>query len=105
MHANQCMQNEEFVAHNIAGALRAARKLTGTTQEAFDEISSRTYISAIERGLKTPTLSKIDELAKVMGLHSLTVLVRAYAGDDIDEQEKLLESIRAQLHALPNKKL
>ena len=99
------MRKEKFVAHNIAGALQSARKLTNTTQEAFDQTSSRTYISAIERGLKTPTLSKIDEVAGVMGLLPLTVLVMAYAGDDMVEQEKLLESIRAQLHALSNKNL
>ena len=105
MHANWRMQKEKFVAHNIAGALQSARKLTNTTQEAFDQISSRTYISAIERGLKTPTLSKIDEVAGVMGLLPLTVLVMAYAGDDMVEQEKLLDSIRAQLQALSNKNL
>lgn len=100
MHVNQCMHEEIFFTHNIAEALKSARKLTGTTQEAFDEISSRTYISAIERGIKTPTLSKVDEIAGVMGLHPLTVLVLAYAGTDISKQEKLLASVHIQLNSL-----
>lgn len=40
-------------------------------QLAFDVCSSRTYISALERGLKIPTLSKVDQLVEVMGIQSL----------------------------------
>lgn len=42
-------------------------------------VSSRTYVSSLERGIKVPTLSKIDELASVMGIHPLTLLTLAYA--------------------------
>jgi hypothetical protein len=33
----------------------------------------------LERGLKSPTLNKIDELAEVMEVHPITLLVLAYA--------------------------
>ena len=59
-------------------ALRAARKAKGMPQELFDQVSSRTYISALERGLKQPTLSKVDELATVLGVHPLTLLALSY---------------------------
>lgn len=59
-------------------ALRATRKAKGMPQELFDQVSSRTYISALERGLKQPTLSKVDELATVMGVHPLTLLALSY---------------------------
>lgn len=59
-------------------ALRAARKARGLSQEAFGLQSSRTYVSTLERGLKSPTLNKIDELAEVVGVHPVTLLALAY---------------------------
>ena len=60
-------------------ALRAVRKARGLPQEAFGLQSSRTYVSTLERGLKSPTLSKVDELAEVMDIHPITLLILAYA--------------------------
>ncbi|CAM8636232.1 Cro/C1-type helix-turn-helix domain [Comamonadaceae bacterium] len=48
------------------------------SQEDFGLISSRTYVSSLERNLKSPTLSKVDELATVLGVHPLTLLAGAY---------------------------
>lgn len=61
-------------------ALRQARRAQGIPQEQFDEISSRTYISALERGIKQPTLAKVDDLASVLGVHPLTLLTLSYCG-------------------------
>jgi transcriptional regulator with XRE-family HTH domain len=59
-------------------ALRVARKAKGLPQESFDQVSSRTYISSLERGLKQPTVAKVDELAAVLGVHPLTLLALSY---------------------------
>ena len=67
--------------HQFAHALKQVRSLTRHSQEDFDVCSSRTYISALERGLKTPTLRKVDQLAAVMGVHPMVVLAMAYAQD------------------------
>jgi transcriptional regulator with XRE-family HTH domain len=67
---------------NFAQALKHIRKAKGVSQEAFALTSSRTYVSTLERGLKSPTLSKIDELADVLGVHPLTLLMAAYSADD-----------------------
>jgi transcriptional regulator with XRE-family HTH domain len=66
---------------SFAAALRTIRKVRGLSQEAFSEVSSRTYLSSLERGLKSPTLTKITDLAEVMGVHPATLLVLASAGD------------------------
>jgi transcriptional regulator with XRE-family HTH domain len=68
------------------------------SQEDFDEVSSRVYISALERGIKQPTLRKIDDLAACMGVHPLTLLVLAYcrkanADDAIDLYERVLSEL------------
>ena len=79
-------------------ALRAVRKARGLSQETFGLQSSRTYVSTLERGLKSPTLNKIDELAEVMGVHPITLMVLAYAdlGQD-SEVTKLFQTVTSEL--------
>lgn len=87
--------------NNFGAALKAVRTLKRLTQEDFGELSSRTYVSTLERGLKSPTLSKIDELAEVLGVQPLTLLTLAYAGDRSCEATSLLISnVARELDAL-----
>lgn len=76
-------------------ALRICRAASGLTQEDFGQISSRTYVSTLERGLKSPTLEKIDDLAETMGIHPLVLLIPTYldASDTRDLEKKLAELI------------
>jgi transcriptional regulator with XRE-family HTH domain len=83
---------------SFAHALRTARKARGVSQEQFDTISSRTYISALERGLKQPTISKVDALASVLGLHPLTLLALSYAKSG--DEKRLLELVQREIDSL-----
>jgi transcriptional regulator with XRE-family HTH domain len=75
--------------------LRSERKLS---QEDFSDVSSRTYLSTLERGLKSPTIEKVDELASVLHIHPLTILVGCYLlQDQPTSLEKLFSRIRAEL--------
>jgi transcriptional regulator with XRE-family HTH domain len=62
----------------LGKALKQLREIANVTQEDFGLVSSRTYISTVERGLKSPTLGKIEQLAEVLGIHPLTLLTVAY---------------------------
>ena len=62
----------------FAKALKLARKAQGLTQEDFSEVSSRTYMSTLERGIKCPTIEKIDLIAGAMQLHPVTIVSLAY---------------------------
>jgi len=62
----------------FAKALKSARKARGLTQEDFSLVSSRTYLSTLERGLKSPTLEKIEMLAETLDVHPLTLLTLTY---------------------------
>lgn len=53
--------------HTLSEALKTIRKARGLSQEAFSDVSSRTYMSTLERDLKSPTLNKLAELCEVMG--------------------------------------
>jgi len=62
----------------FATALKETRKAKCLTQEDFSEVSSRTYMSSLERALKSPTLDKVDEIASVLNVHPVTILIMAY---------------------------
>ena len=86
--------------HSLATAIRTVRKARGLSQEAFSDVSSRTYMSSLERDLKSPTMHKLTELCEVMDVHPLTLLTLAYAGDSTRRADQLLAQVRQELEAV-----
>jgi len=69
------------------------------TQEDFSEASSRTYVSMVERGLRCPTLEKIDEFARVLGVHPLALLCLTYMHEEGHQNlERLFGCVRTDLN-------
>lgn len=87
-------------ANSLGRALKAVRKARGLSQEAFSGVSSRTYLSSLERGIKNPTLLKLSELCGVMRIHPLTLLTLAYADGEMEDVERILEQTREELEDL-----
>jgi transcriptional regulator with XRE-family HTH domain len=90
--------------NSLATAIRTVRKARGLSQEAFSDVSSRTYMSSLERDLKSPTLHKLTELCEVMEVHPLTLLTLAYAGDGPHKADQLLAQVRQELEAILKKR-
>ncbi|RLK57646.1 MULTISPECIES: helix-turn-helix domain-containing protein [Pseudomonadota] len=86
--------------HSLATAIRTVRKARGLSQEAFSDVSSRTYLSLLERDLKSPTMHKLTELCEVMNVHPLTLLTLAYAGEDKRKVQQLLVQVQKELDAI-----
>ncbi|ACC73922.1 transcriptional regulator, XRE family [Paraburkholderia phymatum STM815] len=64
-------------------------------------VSSRTYLSALERGLQAPTLEKLDEIAGGIGVHPLTLLIYAYTVDQTpNEKLEMKERVLAEMAEL-----
>lgn len=85
----------------FAKALKKARKAKQLTQEDFSNVSSRTYVSTLERGLKNPTLDKIEDLAGAMDLHPMTLITLAYMmKGNYSDCSELLESVTKELNQL-----
>lgn len=93
------------VKPSLPDALRRIRKARGLSQEAFSDVSSRTYLSTLERDLKSPTLSKLAELCEVMEVHPLTLLTLAYAGNSETQADQLLAQIRQELKEIADDSL
>ncbi|MBY0365695.1 MAG: helix-turn-helix domain-containing protein [Burkholderiaceae bacterium] len=86
---------------SFAQALRTARKARGVPQEEFDTVSSRTYISALERGIKQPTIAKVDALAGVLGLHPLTLFTLSYGvRQSAGDVRRLLDRVEREVEEL-----
>jgi transcriptional regulator with XRE-family HTH domain len=86
--------------YTLSEALKTIRKARGLSQEDFSDVSSRTYMSTLERGLKSPTLNKLAELCDVMEVHPLTLLTLAYAGKHPKRADQLLAQVRQELEAV-----
>lgn len=82
---------------DFATALLTLRSARGLSQEQFDVVSGRTYISKLEQGEKQPTLRKVDELSTVLQVHPLTLLTVAYCNrGSIGEVDRLLSRVREE---------
>ncbi|CAN7710487.1 helix-turn-helix domain-containing protein [Acidovorax sp. LjRoot66] len=73
------MSSKRRVTNSLPRAIKAIRDVRALSQEDFSLVSSRTYMSTVERGLKSPTLGKLEQIASVMQIHPLTLLVLTYA--------------------------
>ncbi|RZM14914.1 MAG: XRE family transcriptional regulator [Pedobacter sp.] len=77
--------------------LQRARKTRELTQEDFSDMSSRTYLSSLERGLKAPTITKIDQIATVIGVHPLSLIAYAYLPSSPAERDQFWATIAAEV--------
>ena len=99
-HLGICGEPKVATTYSLAKALKTVRKARGLSQEAFSDVSSRTYMSSLEREQKSPTLHKLTELCEVMEVHPLTLLTLAYAGDSTRKADQLLAQVRQELEAV-----
>lgn len=89
------------IKHSFGGALRQIRKAKQMSQEEFSIVSSRTYVSSLERGLKSPTLDKVEVLAEKLDIHPLTVLLLAYMKKEGQgDEHELMKIVFSELREL-----
>jgi len=70
--------NPETLTEAFGAVLREIRKERGLSQEDLGLESGyhRTYVSLLERGLKSPSLQTIYELARALGIRPSELLSR-----------------------------
>lgn len=79
--AGKQIQPSAGVDKALGLALREIRVAAGKSQEqlALDAGLDRTYISLLERGLKSPTLRTLFKLADILGMKASTIVGAAEA--------------------------
>jgi transcriptional regulator with XRE-family HTH domain len=55
-----------------------ARRKAGLVQEDFEPITSRSYVSYIERGKVSVSMDKLNELSKIIGMHPASLIFQTY---------------------------
>lgn len=85
-------------------AIKKIRLSKNLTQEFFSDISSRTYMSVLENGKKSPSVEKIDSLANAMEVHPITIFTLSYliADENLtldDLQRKISEEMSKIKHS------
>lgn len=88
------------VRQALASALKTIRSTRGLTQEDFSDVSSRTYLSTLERGLKSPTIDKLQALAEVLNVHPVTILALAFSTAEHCSQDELLAKVKQELRSV-----
>lgn len=80
----------------LGKAIKELRLSSDLSQESVG--ASQSYISDVERGIKSPSVIKLAELAENMGVHPLTILAKSYllANPELTVQA-LLEQLRQEL--------
>lgn len=73
--------------------LAAYRQLEGLTQEDFEGAAHRTYVSELERGLKSPTLETISRLADRLNIHPTELVAQTFALLQTGKMRSLKSSI------------
>ncbi|EQM68633.1 helix-turn-helix domain-containing protein [Pseudomonas solani] len=83
----------------LAQAIKELRKSKDLSQETVG--ASQSYISDVERGIKSPSVIKLAELAENMGVHPLTILAKSYLLADPElGVDELLEQLRRELEEI-----
>ena len=75
------MTRKKSPSNHFPKALQSFRVARRLSQEDFSLVSSRTYVSSLERGIYSPTLAKVDQLAEVLDVHPLALLTLSYMSD------------------------
>ena len=78
-------------------AIRKIRISRAVPQEGLGP--SQSYVSDVERGMKSPSIEKIDDIATVLGVHPVTLLAYAYVQAGVPASD-LLERIHSELSKL-----
>lgn len=95
------MARTKSIRNNFPLALRTLRTSQKLSQEDFSLASSRTYVSALERGIYSPSLNKVDELAEVLAVHPLALLTLSYLKDCKPESAAvILQSVLRDLSTI-----
>jgi transcriptional regulator with XRE-family HTH domain len=86
----------------FGAALRLVRRKRGLTQEDFSLVSSRTFVSMLERGATAPTIEKIEDLCSVLAVHPTTMFVITYLIKEgaVETRKETLKQLMKELDDL-----
>ena len=85
---------------NLGRALRMARRASGVSQDDLSVVSSRSFVSSVERGIKSPTIEKLSVMARAMGLRAASVLIVATVLESSRQPDEVLQELADETAAI-----
>ncbi|WDU60750.1 helix-turn-helix transcriptional regulator [Pseudomonas poae] len=86
----------------FAAVLKAMRAGRGLTQKNLAEVSSRTYVSKLERAQSSPTLEMITALSGPLDVNPLTLVAITLCAESGQSVSALLRRTQEELSNLAN---
>lgn len=86
----------------FAAVLKSMRATRGLSQKNLAEVSSRTYISKLERGQCSPTLEMITALSDPLSVSPLTLVALTVAAESGQSIMSLVKRVEGELIELAN---
>lgn len=84
----------------LAIALRSLRLYQGMTQVDFKGAASDGYVSRIERGIYSPSLTTICQIAEAMRIHPLSLLTLAFELAEGVDRDDLMMRVEHELSGI-----
>jgi transcriptional regulator with XRE-family HTH domain len=88
------------VKNAVAVVLKAMRKARGLSQKNLAEVSSRTYVSKLERGQSSPTLEMMSTLSYPLGLSPLGLVALSLATETGQSIRSLINHAESEVEEL-----
>lgn len=76
---------------SVGRALRLARLMAAMSQDDMTVVSSRTFVSSIERGLKSPTVEKLSQIGNALNVEAAAIVVVAALLEVKNREAKMAE--------------
>lgn len=83
----------------FGSALKYVRVQKGIAQEQIG--ASQSFVSTVERGIRSPTIEKMEEFAERLGVNPATLIVLMQVAHD-GEEEEILSKVLDEIRALKN---
>lgn len=81
----------------FAAVLKAMRANRGLTQRNLAEVSSRTYVSKLERGYSSPTLEMLTTLSVPLNVNPLTLIAITLSTESGESVSTLLRRAHEEI--------
>lgn len=89
-----------MLRHSLAAALRHVRRQQQVLLTDLEEGVTASHLSRVERAERGVTIEKLDEIARQLGVHPLSLLALAYSAEEATRPSDLLKQVSKEVTAL-----
>lgn len=89
-----------MLRHSLAAALRHVRRQQQVLLTDLEEGVTASHLSRVERAERGVTIEKLDEIARQLGVHPLSLLALAYSAEEATRPSDLLKQVSKEVTTL-----